>query len=139
MTGNSSPPRAGPEIPAGSTPTPRTERGRTSDVDPPLRLEVSYPATGTGVVYAHGGVDLSNTARLRELLHCRLRSELRVLVLDLSELSFLSSSGITAIAEAAQSAGSYHTELRVVPGESRAVWTVLRASGLQHLLPLHEG
>lgn len=135
MTVVSSPPRA-VEGPAVSVPEPRAGPGTTTEVDPPLRLEVSYPATRTAVIHARGGADLSNTARLHELLHRRLPSELRTLVLDLSQLSFLSSSGLTAIAEAARSAEDHHTELRIIPGESRAVWTVLRATGLQHRLPL---
>ena len=118
---------------APSVPEPRAEAG----ADTLLRLELTYPTQGTAVLNVVGEVDMCSSPRLRELVQCRLRSELRVLVLDLSEVSFLSIDGAQFLAYAASFARHHDTELRIVPGDSRAVRRVLLATGLDRELTLH--
>lgn len=118
---------------APSVPEPRPESG----VDTLLSLELTYPAQGTAVLNVSGEVDMCSSPRLRELVQCRLRSELRVLVVDLSQVNFLSIDGAQLLAYAASFARHHDTELRIVPGDSRAVRRVLLATGLDNELPLH--
>lgn len=118
---------------APSVPEPRSE----VSVDTLLSLRMTYPTQGTAVLDVNGEVDMCSSPRLRELVQCRLRSELHVLVVDLSGVSFLSVDGAQMLAHAATFARHHDTELRIVPGDSRAVRRVLLATGLDKDLPLH--
>lgn len=120
-------------IDAPAVPEQRSEPG----VDTLLSLELTYTTHGTAVLNVSGEVDMCSSPRLRELVQCRLRSELRALVVDLSEVSFLSIDGAQMLAYAASFARHHDTELRIVPGDSRAVRRVLLATGLDKELPLH--
>lgn len=117
---------------APSVPEPRSELS-----DALLSLELSYPAPGTALLNVVGEVDMGSSPRLRELMHCRLRSELRVLVVDLSRVSFMSIDGAQMLARASSFARCHDTELRILPGDSRAVRRVLLATGLNNELPLY--
>jgi len=101
-----------------------------------LTLDVSYPTRDTAVLRATGEVDSNTVDRLRELLHCRLRSQLRTLELNLSRVSFLSIGGAQMLARATAFAQYWQTELIVVTTGSRAVRRVLHASGLDRQLPV---
>src|SRR5699024_8324181 len=83
-----------------------------------------------------GEVDSNTVDRLRELLHCRLRSELHTLELNLSRVSFLSIDGAPMLARAAALAQYWQTELLVVTTGSRAVRRVRGSSGLDRQLPI---
>lgn len=117
---------------APPVPEPRSEFSETL-----LSLGLSYPEPGTAVLNVGGEIDLCSSPRLRELMHCRLRSQLRVLVVDLSKVGFLSIDGAQMLVQAASFARRHDTELRIVPGDSRAVRRVFRATGLGNQLPLH--
>lgn len=108
-----------------------------ADENATLTLEVTYPGQGTAVLTVTGEVDMSTTGRLRELLHCRLRSELRTLELDLSRVSFLSIAGAQMLARAVTFAQYWETELRVIATGSRAVRRVLLATGIDRQLADH--
>jgi anti-anti-sigma factor len=60
------------------------------------------------------------------------------LVLDLSELSFVDSSGLRSLLLAQQRAAEEGFRLAVLPSHTKAVRQVLRISGLDRLLPLLE-
>lgn len=98
-----------------------------------LRLHVDY-GTGPGaVVHVVGEVDMTSSARLHELLHCRLRSNLRTLLVDLSGVTFMSIEGARALEYASNYARCHDKDFRVDLGGSEAAARVLRAIGLGQL------
>lgn len=88
------------------------------------------------MVRVAGEVDILSAPRLNELLHCRLRSTLSRLELELSGVTFMSIAGAQVLEYAATYARYNDKELRIEVGGSRAVQRVLRATGLQDQLPL---
>lgn len=101
-----------------------------------MRLQVSYGERGAAVIRVAGEVDLLSAPRLHELVGCRLRSGLRELVLDVSEVSFMSVAGAQVLAYAATFARHHGKRLHVDVGDSPAVERVLRSTGLHAKLPL---
>lgn len=124
-----------PAVPELAVPMPRS----AGETDPLLDLELSYPDPGTARLRLYGEVDVNNTSRVSELLRSRLRSELRPVVLDLSLLGFLSTSGAQMLVHADEFARSHGTELQIVAGDSYPVRIVLRVTGLDQHLPLSSG
>lgn len=113
-------------------PPPRTPR----EDGPTLDLAVTYPERSTALVKATGDIDICTAPRLQELLHCRLRSQLRVLILNLSDVSFLSIGAAQMLARAAAYAHYNETELHIITVGSRSVRRTLLASGLEQQLPI---
>lgn len=111
---------------SAALPHPRATAARA---DAWLRLRVHYPHPDAAVLSLSGAVDRANTARLVELVHSRLRSELKHVTVDVSPLEFLSVSRAQALAGLTSIARLHHTELAVT-GPSRAVRRALRATGL---------
>lgn len=104
-----------------------------------LSLRVEYGPIGVATVRVAGEIDLLNAPRFQELVLCRLRSGLHGVVLDLSEVEFMSVAGARVLAHVATYAHAGNTELRIDAEDSRAVRRVLRATGIRKQLPLHEG
>lgn len=115
-----------------SVPAPRMPR----EDGPTLSLAVTYPERSTAILKVAGDVDICTTPRLQELLHCRLRSQLRALVLDLSGVSFLSIGAAQMLAHATAHAEHNQTELHIITVGSRSVRRALQASGLEQQLPV---
>ena len=112
----------------GDVPQPRKESHAQTTVkqDRQLRLRLDYPGPDTARLWLIGAVDLTNTERVREAVHSRLRSQLRTLEMDLSRIDFLSIGGARMLAHAAAVAPVLETELRIRPGYSRAARVALR-------------
>ncbi|MEA5360983.1 STAS domain-containing protein [Amycolatopsis sp., V23-08] len=70
---------------------------RTIPLPAGLRLTTHRPERGTAVVAAVGDVDAHTAPRLRELLENRASSALDHLVIDLSEVDFMTSAGLAAV------------------------------------------
>lgn len=83
-----------------------------------LSFAVSNAATESGdtssVVAVTGEVDVSNAARLREALDARLADHVAELVVDLSEVSYIDSTGIGVLVGAAHRAEDAGKALRVL-------------------------
>ncbi|RCW46043.1 anti-anti-sigma factor [Halopolyspora algeriensis] len=99
-------------------------------IDPTLRLAVERPVPGVSVVHMHGEIDLSSVPRLTELIRQRLTAAvLNALVLDLTEVSFVSSHGIELLLHTQHRAEQRGIELSVI-AESTCVCRMLELTGL---------
>ncbi len=112
--------------------------GREPGVDAPRHLAalpepfqiVESTTDGRRVIALCGELDLSNAARLEARLGGRIDT-----VLDLSELSFIDSSGIRVVISTAQRAQSEEWEFTVANPQP-AVLRVIKLVGLAHHLGL---
>jgi anti-anti-sigma factor len=94
--------------------------------------------TDGGVELAHvaGEVDASNVADLSERLLDRVSNRARALVLDLTETSYIDSSGISLIFDAAARMRNRRQELRLVVPPKSFVGEVLAAVSMQDSVPI---
>lgn len=109
----------------------------TAEPDDAGTLAVSVESAGEAAIVAvTGEVDALTVGRLREAIDAGLAqaSSPRV-VLDLSGVSFLASSGLAALVEGATDLGERGGWLRVVAGSQRAVVRALEVTGLDDILP----
>ncbi|MGB3437166.1 MAG: STAS domain-containing protein [Actinophytocola sp.] len=91
---------------------------------------------GTAVVLRVAGeLDLVTTPTLSEASLKALQSRPPVLVIDLTDVTFLASVGMSAIV-AAHEAGGEHTAVRVVGG-GRDTLRPIRVTGLDNLLSVY--
>ena len=85
-----------------------------------------------------GELDVSTTARLRAALNRELVDEGRVhLVVDLTGLTFLDSSGLGTLVRAQRQARGLRGSFAVVCGEG-PVLRVMTLTGLTHVLRVHD-
>lgn len=95
-----------------------------------LRLGVQWPATGVVLVRIGGEVDLAAVPRINELIRQRLTAAtLYAVVLDLSDVVFVSSSGIEQLLHAQNRADQRGIEFYVVV-ESAPVQRLLNLIGV---------
>ncbi|GAB3146577.1 STAS domain-containing protein [Amycolatopsis sp. NPDC004378] len=100
----------------------------------PERLRIVRLETGTGIVALKltGELDIGTTPKLTSALVHMTATRPEVLVLDLSELSFLSVAGARSIRLSHDAVGT--TRLRVVTGDRHTVRHVLDATGFAAVL-----
>lgn len=105
-------------------------------LDDPTSFDVQAACSPTGwVVTVRGDVDAGTAPRLGDLLLDVLsRPGTADVVLDLREVTFLDSAGLTALVATHQAARRGGRLLRVVPGTARAVLRPLRITGLDTVL-----
>lgn len=96
----------------------------------------THSVGGTRVVAVAGEVDMGTTPRLRSALQQELGSTASMLVVDLSEVQFLGSSGLAVLVETKDAAGERGIPLRLV-GSSREVLRPLEATGLTELFAIY--
>ncbi|MEV6829556.1 STAS domain-containing protein [Amycolatopsis sp. NPDC051102] len=97
-------------------------------------LRVTADRTGDAVVLtAAGELDLLSAPLLGDEIATALADAPALLVIDLSEVSFLASIGITVLVEARRTAGP-GTRVRVVAPESGVVHRTLGLTGLHEAL-----
>jgi len=97
-----------------------------------LRVTVHHP--GDAVLLAVSGeVDLLSAPVLAGEITAALAETPALLVIDLSEVSFLASIGMTVLLKARREAGAT-TEIRVVAAEHSVVERTLRLTGLHEAL-----
>ncbi len=80
----------------------------------PLAVSMHRPNPTTVVVAATGQVDENTVARLDEMLASRLRTALRTVVLDLTDVDFLSVAGLHALNQARMQAVEHGITLRLL-------------------------
>ena len=105
-----------------------------STFDPPPFRVSSEPSDEAFRVVAEGEIDLDAAPQLRSALAIAETAPGRSVVLDLSQVTFIDSSGIRVLVEAAQRADSNGHRLSIVSGPS--VDRVIEITGLQGRLPL---
>jgi stage II sporulation protein AA (anti-sigma F factor antagonist) len=98
-------------------------------------LEITSRHTGTTVrLIASGEIDLATVSMLRRHASFHLAGRAEIVVLDLSAVSFIDSSGLQALLEAAENGGD---RLRIIP--SPPCLRLLDLAGVRGLLPLVDG
>lgn len=103
---------------------------RSTTISQSLRLAVERPAVGVVVVVMDGEIDLASIPRLTELVRQRLTAAaLRAVVLDLSEVSFVSSCGLELLLHTQRRAEQRGIALYVIAA-SRPVMRLLELTEL---------
>lgn len=129
--------RAGP-LPGITTATPAPPvPGRyreAAEIDPALRLRLTYPSRDVVVLTVVGEVDTAAVPHVAALLWPRLLTKLSTVVLDLRDVTFLGVAGLELIIAALAYAPHRDVEFSVVGG-STAVERALRAGGLDSSSP----
>jgi anti-sigma B factor antagonist len=118
------------ETPVYGSGAPREPASCTADptADEMLRLE-SYRCGEAVVVVVAGEIDMLTAARMQEALFAQLTPRPELMVVDLEEVGFLGSMGLTALALTARAAREQGVELRVV-ATSRATLRPLEITGM---------
>jgi anti-anti-sigma factor len=102
----------------------------------PAAYEIqSLDRDGARVLRVSGEIDIIGAPALRAALIPALE-DVAIVVLDLSEVSFLGSSGLAVLVEAREKAQPMGRELRLVCA-SRIVLRALEATGLRELFVVH--
>ncbi|MBB4910125.1 STAS domain-containing protein [Actinophytocola algeriensis] len=102
----------------------------------PFGVTVDIEQRGSAVVlHVAGELDLVTTPVLAEACTTALRSRPPVLVIDLTDVTFLASVGMSAIVAAHEASGD-HTKLRVVGG-GRDTLRPIHVTGLDNLLAVY--
>ena len=106
----------------------------------PELARLSFESDGD-VELAHvaGEVDASNVAELTKQLLDAISNQSRALVLDLSKTSYIDSSGISLIFDAAARMKNRRQELRLVVPPKSFVSEVLAAVSMQDSVPIDAG
>ncbi len=112
-----------------------TSGGQVWDVD--LDVRIDRPAADRAVLSVRGEIDSLTTPQLEPALTALLDGPERRLVVDLSEVSFLASSGLAALIRAAQRAEERGVRLRLVVA-NRAVRRPLEVTGSDQLFDLFD-
>ena len=90
------------------------------------------------VVRVSGEIDLSNASDLLEEIGASVRSGATTIVVDLSGVTFLDSSGIAMLCKLRRRIAHSRQELRlVVPGDS-PIRRILEITRLEELIPVQE-
>jgi anti-sigma B factor antagonist len=98
------------------------------------RVVGRYSHDGYTVVWAHGEIDMATAPDLmQELAEAVCAHPCRVIV-DLTQVTFMDSTGFSALVRARADAGN--GELRLV-GASGMLCEVLRVTGLEEVFPVH--
>ncbi|MBN9100791.1 MULTISPECIES: STAS domain-containing protein [unclassified Pseudonocardia] len=105
---------------------------------PPLRTSITLPQPGTVLLDVHGEVDTLTAPPLEQALSDLLaEQEADRLVVDLSGVTFLASSGLAVLIRAAHRAADRRLRLRLVTA-SRAVRRPLQITGSEQLFDMYE-
>jgi anti-sigma B factor antagonist len=89
------------------------------------------------VLSPHGEIDLETAPLLREVLLPVLEGEIGPVVLDLSEVAFMDSTGVHVLVEALRQLELQNRRLAIVCREGGQVHRVLAVAGLLDMLTVH--
>ncbi len=103
-----------------------------------LSYETERGDAGGATVRIHGDLDMGGVLRLEQEISRLIEQEgVPALTLDLSEVTFIDSTGLGLVINTEQSARERALELRLVPGP-REVHKVFEMVGLADVLPFTE-
>ena len=95
-----------------------------------------YSHDGYSIVWAHGEMDVATTPDLMRELAEAVRAQRCRVIVDLTQVTFMDSTGFNALALARHTAEAGHGEVRLV-GAGETVREVLRITGLEEVFPVH--
>jgi anti-sigma B factor antagonist len=95
-----------------------------------FRIELLRPSEDVAVVVAEGEIDIFTAPRLQETLTAALESETRRLIVDITGVSFIDSTGLSVLIGAVRRLQERGTRLGIVGGQ-RNVMRVFEVTGLQ--------
>lgn len=95
----------------------------------PMDMTVSSPAQGICVVHVVGELDMLTAPALAALLRAERANRPRVLVIDLTNLEFMGSSGLQVLVDAKGTAGD-SCQLALIISPGHAVMRLLDITGL---------
>lgn len=99
-----------------------------------VHLNVRSIRSGVEVLEVRGDIDLTEAGAISARTHELLCGPARMVVLDLSEVRFMGSHGLSTVVQAHRTATEQRTELRGVTGRAnRAVIRPVRMTGLDRL------
>ena len=102
-----------------------------------MRIDTSPTRDGSGgLVVAHGEVDLATVSRLRDAVSDHLSQGRTRLLLDLSAVTFIDSTGLGVIVGAAKKAYGLGGSLELVCDNPR-ILRLLTITGLARSFPVH--
>jgi anti-sigma B factor antagonist len=127
-------PSADPRVAADGVDDLDADAYEVGDIDEVVRFDVVEHGRGARVVHVVGEVDTLTAPVLRTRLDEHL-AEVELLVLDLTDVTFLGSAGLAVLVAAKDEADRVGHRLRLVPG-SRIVVRALEATGLLTLFDL---
>lgn len=107
------------------------------DIGEVVRFDVVGHGDGVRVMHVVGEIDTLTAPVLRDRVTAQL-AEVTLLVLDLTDVTFLGSAGLAVLVAAKDEAEQRKCSLRLVPG-SRIVTRALEATGLLGLFEIAEG
>jgi anti-anti-sigma factor len=115
--------------------------GRKGQGGPRLYVEVEHcpPAqdgeSPTGIVRAHGEVDIETASELGDTLDPSLWAECSGVLLDLSDVRFMDSTGLSALVVADKSFGEQGIRLAIATEARSQVEGLLELTGLRLRIP----
>ena len=98
-----------------------------------FEIDTSFTA-GKYVVFLKGELDLNGCPPFQAALLEAEQSQAKEIVVNLDELTFVDSSGLSVLAHAASRSAANGDQLRITPGRDH-VARVLRITGLDTILP----
>lgn len=100
-----------------------------------LNLKVEEPGKGVALVSATGEVDLNSSPQLRQAMAPQIKKKMRGLIIDLSQVSYMDSSGIATLVEAMQGCKKVGMALRLA-APSPAVSEVFKMAHLEKVFEI---
>jgi len=101
-----------------------------SKTNPPvIEIDTATESSGRATVRIAGEVDISSSAQLRQALETSLAEPCRELLLDLSNVGFMDSSGLHALVETTQAFRARGGSVKL-QNPSRAVCRLLEITGI---------
>ena len=102
----------------------------------PVRFEISDGGEGTKpIVSISGDLDMANIPAVARHLEDRLGGEPATLVLDLTGVTFMDSSGLRLLIELDERSRQEAWSLSLIPSDHEPANTVLRMTGADEALP----
>ncbi|MEV5974726.1 STAS domain-containing protein [Streptomyces sp. NPDC051921] len=109
-----------------------------SEREPNLNVDVTIPDTGTAVLSVGGELDMETAHLLEAHLTDLIRQGRARLVLDLSALGFMDSSGLNVLIRAVHQARAHGGDLYLA-APTPAVRRILEITGVTTTIPPHAG
>ncbi len=79
-----------------------------------IELKLEHPGENTVMVSVHGDIDMSSSTKVRDVLTPLFQDNNKAIIVDLSQVSYIDSSGIATLVEGLQWSHSSKNKFRLV-------------------------